>query len=108
MLLDFEGEPLRSLEERREKDSPMRDVAGMLRSFAYAEAVSEASIGESKRWGDAFLAGWENEMVGESGLQHDVLEAFVWEKAVYELEYELRHRPKWIGVPLNWLEQNWD
>lgn len=117
-VLDFEGEPARPLEERRQPSSPLKDVAGMLRSFDYAAAVAlrerpeegRASHQEQARaWGErnrqAFLLGYFS-TEGVSELLPDdsdeVLAALaVWEldKAVYELGYEIDHRPDWVGIP---------
>ncbi|HEY6056041.1 MAG TPA: phosphotransferase [Gaiellaceae bacterium] len=110
ILLDFEGEPARSLPERRRKRSPLRDVAGMLRSFAYAASVTEIERGASVPEGwegrarDAFLNGYLGEIdqtivpAGE-GLTR-LLSVFELEKAVYELRYELDNRPDWVPIPV--------
>jgi len=112
VVLDFEGEPARSLPQRRQKRSPLRDVAGMLRSFAYA-----ASAVESLR-GAAAPEGWEERAretfldsylgsVDSRLLPHGVdstrrlLSIFELEKAVYELRYELNNRPDWVGLPVS-------
>jgi trehalose synthase-fused probable maltokinase len=111
IVLDFEGEPARPLSERRRKRSPLRDVAGMLRSFAYV--VSAAQIingteppeGWETRARDQFLAGYL-ETVDQSLLPsgHDaitrLLTVYELEKAVYELRYELDNRPEWVGIPV--------
>jgi trehalose synthase-fused probable maltokinase len=105
VVLDFEGEPARSLPERRRKRSPLRDVAGMLRSFAYAASASEAA-GEAweQRARDAFLAGYLDEIdqrVVPSGASlQRILSIFELEKAVYELRYELDNRPDWVQIPV--------
>lgn len=94
--VDFEGEPLKSMEERRRPDSPLRDVAGMLRSFAYARAAGGASHEWLAACRAAFLAGY--------GLPADgsdpVLDAYETDKAGYEAVYEARFRPELLGVPL--------
>jgi maltose alpha-D-glucosyltransferase / alpha-amylase len=122
VVLDFEGEPARPMAERRAKHSPLRDVAGMLRSFNYAVrmALSEQSAAATvtgraplEAWADA----WEREireifisayLDGSSEAaflpaQRDtldrVLAVFELEKAVYELGYEMNNRPDWIWVP---------
>jgi maltokinase len=106
VVLDFEGEPARSLAERRLKRSPLRDVAGMLRSFAYvASTVEGAAGGWEDRAREEFLAGYfeyvEPSIVPPAGEGRDrLLEVFELEKAVYELRYELNHRPDWIGIPV--------
>jgi trehalose synthase-fused probable maltokinase len=105
IVIDFEGEPARSLPERRRKRSPLRDVAGMLRSFAYAASASEAA-GEAweQRARDAFLAGYLDEIdqrVVPSGASlQRILSIFELEKAVYELRYELDNRPDWVQIPV--------
>jgi predicted trehalose synthase len=111
VVLDFEGEPARSLPERRRKRSPLRDVAGMLRSFAYAASAAEqqrgttAPEGWEDRTRDAFLEGYF-EAVDTSLLPPGqdavgkLLSVFELEKAVYELRYELNNRPDWVGIPV--------
>jgi len=87
VIIDFEGEPARSLPERRRKRSPLRDVAGMLRSFAYA-----------------FLAGYRETvdptLVPSGSSFERLLAVFELEKAVYELRYEMNNRPEWIAIPV--------
>jgi len=110
LVLDFEGEPARTLDGRRRKRSPFRDVAGMLRSFAYAAETSRAqSVPPPPAWEDRvraeFLAGYlatvEPSLLPESdSARAALLAAFELEKAVYELRYELDNRPDWIGVPV--------
>jgi maltokinase len=111
VVLDFEGEPARPLLERRRKRSPLRDVAGMLRSFAYAASASELQRGRPapEGWEDrareAFLAGYletvDSALVppGEAPTR-TMLSIFELEKAVYELRYELNNRPDWVGIPV--------
>jgi maltokinase len=111
VVLDFEGEPARPLAERRNKRSPLRDVAGMLRSFAYAASASELANrvrppeGWEERARNEFLGGyWETVdrtivPPGEDGRQK-LLAVFELEKAVYELRYELNNRPEWVGIPV--------
>jgi len=111
VILDFEGEPARPLPERRRKRSPLRDVAGMLRSFAYAASAADRQRGEPAPDGwetharEAFLAGYHETI--DSGLlppgqeaEHKLLSVFELEKAVYELRYELNNRPDWVGIPV--------
>ena len=106
VVLDFEGEPARSLAERRRKRSPLRDVAGMLRSFAYvASAVQDVPDGWEERARQEFLSGYfeyvEPSIVPPAGEGRErLLEIFELEKAVYELRYELNHRPDWVGIPV--------
>jgi maltokinase len=111
LILDFEGEPARSVPERRRKRSPLRDVAGMLRSFAYAASASEIQAGVSAPadWENecrsAFLEGYlatvEPELppAGEEAIRR-LLTVFELEKAVYELRYELDNRPEWVSIPV--------
>jgi maltose alpha-D-glucosyltransferase / alpha-amylase len=125
IIVDFEGEPARALAERRAKSSPLRDVAGMLRSFAYARHAalrgSGAESGEDRDRLDPMLAEWERESRAaflqaydasalEGGLysslteMRPLLEVFEIEKAIYELSYELQMRPDWVSIPLGCLE----
>ena len=111
VILDFEGEPARPLPERRRKRSPLRDVAGMLRSFAYAASAAEQHRGApaaadwEARARAAFLDGYF-ETVDHSLLPPGadatarLLSVFELEKAVYELRYELNNRPDWVGIPV--------
>ena len=111
LILDFEGEPARSLAERRRKRSPLRDVAGMLRSFAYAASASviqrgvEPPEGWEEECRSEFLAGYLGEIEpallpsGEQGIKR-LLMIFELEKAVYELRYELANRPDWVSIPV--------
>jgi predicted trehalose synthase len=105
LVIDFEGEPARSLLERRLKQSPLRDVAGMLRSFAYA--VSMAGVAHEIEIGarDEFLAGYWEAVEGSSvlpprGTAERLLRIFELEKAIYEVGYELANRPDWVEVPV--------
>jgi maltokinase len=111
VVLDFEGEPARPLLERRRKRSPLRDVAGMLRSFAYAASASELQRGKpapegwEERGREAFLSGYLETVdqvlmpPGEAPTR-TLLSIFELEKAVYELRYELNNRPDWVGIPV--------
>jgi trehalose synthase-fused probable maltokinase len=110
VILDFEGEPARPLPERRAKRSPLRDVAGMLRSFAYAASASEIQRGVpapqdwEQRARDAFLDAYFEHMDarllphGQQSVER-LLQIFELEKAVYELRYELNNRPDWVRIP---------
>jgi maltose alpha-D-glucosyltransferase/alpha-amylase len=122
IILDFEGEPARPLAERRRKYSPLRDAAGMLRSFSYAAVATLmtytvrhpqdfASLEPSARlWertvGDEFLQAYY--AVAEAGNilpaseedRRKLLNACLLEKAIYELTYELNNRPDWVRIPL--------
>jgi trehalose synthase-fused probable maltokinase len=111
LILDFEGEPARTLSERRRKRSPLRDVAGMLRSFAYAASASviqrgvEPPEGWEEECRSEFLAGYLGEIepallpYGEQAIGR-LLMIFELEKAVYELRYELANRPDWVSIPV--------
>ncbi len=116
VILDFEGEPARSLPERRLKRSPLRDVAGMLRSFSYAAAGSAILRGRPvpPEWEDqareVFLEGYY-ETVDQTLLppgqqvSDQLLAVFELEKAVYELRYELNNRPDWVSIPVAGIER---
>jgi maltose alpha-D-glucosyltransferase/alpha-amylase len=120
VIIDFEGEPGHSLEQRRAKHSPLRDIAGMMRSFAYVQQSALRSVGQNnaeaerlaplaRAWelevSAAFLSAYdtaardaalyESLQVGQG-----MLGLFEIEKALYELRYELGNRPNWIGIPL--------
>jgi maltose alpha-D-glucosyltransferase/alpha-amylase len=122
IILDFEGEPARLLAERRTKQSPLKDVAGMLRSFSYAafSALMQYSsrrpedfhrlepwtrLWEQSVW-SAFLRTYCEYAKGvsvipsEPQLFQQLLEAYVIDKALYELAYELNNRPTWVVIPL--------
>jgi maltokinase len=123
-VLDFEGEPARPLAERRQLRSPLRDVAGMLRSFQYATAlaaeergpagqadVAELAVAWEARNRRAFLEGYHSvphigELVPGAGSDFDVvLAAFELEKAAYEVCYELAYRPAWAHIPREALDR---
>lgn len=112
VLLDFEGEPLRPLAQRNRPDSPLRDVAGMLRSLDYvAGAVRREQGADATAWAvdarAAFLAGYE-QCAGEPAdlaVRTVLLNAFEADKAVYEALYEARNRPDWLAIPLGALER---
>jgi maltokinase len=110
VILDFEGEPARSLPERRRKRSPLRDVAGMLRSFAYVASAAELQRGVEppegweERAREEFLAGYratiDQSLVPSGAAMDKLLMVFELEKAVYELRYELNNRPDWVKIPV--------
>jgi predicted trehalose synthase len=110
VILDFEGEPARSLPERRRKRSPLRDVAGMLRSFAYVASAApilrdtEPPEGWEARAREEFLAGYRETidptLVPSGSSMDKLLAVFELEKAVYELRYELNNRPDWVRIPV--------
>jgi predicted trehalose synthase len=106
VFLDFEGEPLRPLDERSLPDVTLRDVAGMLRSFDYvagalahdAEPVNAAAwAGEARA---RFLEGYQRGTGADLAAHSALLDAFELDKAVYEVVYETRNRPDWVGIPL--------
>jgi maltose alpha-D-glucosyltransferase/alpha-amylase len=134
IIIDFEGEPVYSLSERRLKRSPLRDVAGMLRSFSYAahtalhdQVERNGSRGAIRPEDRAVLEPWLQfwyAWVGAAFLKaylavaHEtpllpptreeiaiLLDAFLLQKAVYELGYELHHRPDWVRVPMQGIRQ---
>jgi maltokinase len=117
-VLDFEGEPVRPVAERTRASSPLRDLAGMVRSFHYATRTALNERGRdldpelvdlADEWGnralDAFLAGYAHvegvrALVPGSEADFDtVLWAFTLDKAVYEVTYEMAHRPDWVDIP---------
>ncbi|MCP5369061.1 MAG: putative maltokinase, partial [Hyphomicrobiales bacterium] len=127
MLIDFEGEPLRSLDERWAKHSPLKDVAGMLRSFNYAgwAALFEAThdrpedlevlrpvVEDWERQAvEAFMTGYRGAVEGcpsypaKAADAEALLDLFLIEKAAYEIKYELANRPAWVRIPLLGLDR---
>ncbi|MCL6648525.1 MAG: putative maltokinase [Chloroflexi bacterium] len=115
LFIDFEGEPARPLAERRAKHSPLRDVAGMLRSFHYAAAMAGLGNPWASWWqgwvSTAYLAAYLEQAHGAPFLPAApeettaLLTGFLLEKALYEVEYELDHRPDWVALPLAGLRQ---
>ena len=121
-IIDFEGEPAKSLDQRRAKHSPLKDVAGMLRSFNYAAwaAVKRVEdlqadagpkvLGSALEWeqrsSDAFLSAYHDAIAGCSSYPADqdvakrLLDLFTLEKALYEIAYESANRPAWLGIPI--------
>jgi maltokinase len=110
-ILDFEGEPARSLPERRAKSSPLRDVAGLLRSLAYAplaarlqrdaDPPAEWEQSARTRFLDGYLDAIDATLLPATRPEVDrLLAVYELEKAVYELNYELGHRPDWVGIPV--------
>jgi trehalose synthase-fused probable maltokinase len=111
MLIDFEGEPARSLAERKAKRSPLADVAGMLRSFDYAAATAlrAKSAAQARAWyravASAFLEAYRSATCSCAALAisdtlfHESLDFYLLEKCVYEIAYEANNRPDWIAIP---------
>ena len=127
VIVDFEGEPARSLDERRAKTTPMKDVAGLLRSFDYAAAMlpMESAMADmpSAEQRQAALNVWQqaatsafldayravaeaqpNPWLRASGEQ-EIMDIFLIEKVAYEIGYEIANRPGWIYVPLSGLSR---
>ena len=121
VILDFEGEPARALSERKLKRSALRDVAGMMRSFQYAAysalwqpAMRKEDVPFLERWADlwyrqmssVFLQSYLNTTTGAIFIPKTsedlqiMLEAYLLDKAVYEIGYELNHRPTWVVIPI--------
>lgn len=123
VFVDFEGEPSRGMEERRRKDSPWRDVAGLIRSFAYAVEAAVRNMPErpaasvprterdTTRWLtaaqdifiDAYLREAPADVVGGVEGRQRLLPLYLLSKALYEVNYELDNRPAWVGIPLRGL-----
>jgi maltose alpha-D-glucosyltransferase/alpha-amylase len=124
-IVDFEGEPARPIQERRRKHSVLRDVAGMLRSIRYAahaaglrpagDASPDVARLKVETWAseaaERFLAGYREAGAGVASIPSDparfraLLDLFVVEKALYEVRYELSHRPDWVAIPLRGLHE---
>ncbi len=119
VIIDFEGEPARPLAERRAKMSPLRDVAGMLRSFHYASQMAAAGRVALDRWAEFWNAWVSTAYLGEyltaaagavflpktRAELEALLSVYLIEKAMYEVSYELNNRPDWVRVPLRGILQ---
>ena len=127
VFIDFEGEPARTLGQRRLKRSPLRDVAGMLRSFHYAAYAGlfqecgrdDSTGGRAEGWvqawraavSAAFLRGYRDAVAGAGFVPQDdaefgrLLRLFLLEKSVYEIGYELDNRPDWVAIPAHGLDE---
>jgi maltose alpha-D-glucosyltransferase/alpha-amylase len=121
-IIDFEGEPARPLAARRRKGPPLRDVAGMIRSFDYASVAAVRQLAEARpaaeprmtelaeawrqRAVDGFRAAYRKTMRGcaanpaSKKQTREMTAFFMLEKAVYEVSYELANRPAWVDIPL--------
>jgi trehalose synthase-fused probable maltokinase len=111
VIIDFEGEPARPLPERRQKRSPLRDVASMLRSFAYVTSAEQIQRGRSapegfeqaarERFLEHYFAQLDPTLLppGEAAISN-LLSIYELEKAIYELQYELNNRPDWVTIPV--------
>lgn len=113
VLIDFEGEPIKTIEQRRKPDSPLRDVAGMLRSFDYAgrHPLADAALGShsqsefratewTTRNSGAFCDGYAAVADEDPRERPALLQAYQLDKAIYEAVYEARHRPSWLPLPV--------
>ena len=105
-IIDFEGEPIKTPEQRAAPDSPWRDVAGLLRSLDYARHYhDQPGSASAKAWyseaRQAFLASY----VGDEALPQPLLRAYEVDKAIYELVYETRNRPTWAGIPRHAIDE---
>lgn len=125
IILDFEGEPARTLEERRAKQCALKDVAGMLRSFNYAACAARRAEKGIAQDDDMITTWWEHLvteafwtgytataqpgqvsfMPGTQDRAHAVLGIFELDKTIYEIGYELNNRPDWLDIPLNGLRR---
>jgi maltose alpha-D-glucosyltransferase/alpha-amylase len=127
IIIDFEGEPARAMSERRIKRSPLRDVAGMIRSFDYAAQtvllrqghLRSEDVPAVSEWGQAwcrhvsgvFLQAYLDTVASASFIPRErqdmevMLDAFLLEKALYELGYELDNRPDWVSIPLRGIKE---
>jgi maltose alpha-D-glucosyltransferase/alpha-amylase len=124
-LIDFEGEPARSLDERRQKSSPLRDVAGLMRSLSYASAAAQSTTeaapqqtADRKRTlfdrfrayaTETFLSEYRAAAAQASTplvapeAEQALLDLFLIEKAAYEIRYEAANRPTWLSLPVRGL-----
>jgi maltose alpha-D-glucosyltransferase/alpha-amylase len=121
-ILDFEGEPARPLSERRRPDNALRDVAGMVRSLEYATLVAwdehtdaddayRPWIDALRRWSEMTFLNAYADTCGDAPFlpptpaRYSFLWAYLFQKAIYEVRYELNHRPDWAWLPLRGLRR---
>ncbi len=123
MIIDFEGEPARSFSERRLKRTPLRDVAGMVRSyhyaayssmFQYSNSIRQEDLNKLEQWAECwyhYMSGFflrryfaaldQKSLLPKQKEDREILlETFLLEKAIYELNYELNNRPDWVIIPI--------
>ena len=106
VIVDFEGEPARPLAERRQKRSPIADVAGMVRSFHYASFTSRAPGSWHRVVARTFLDAYAATLAGAASFPKGdaelavLVDFYLLEKAIYELSYEIENRPSWVIIPL--------
>ncbi len=110
VLVDFEGEPLRPMKERSKLDSPMRDIAGMLRSFDYVSgSLTVGGATPAPGWSENARTAFEEGYSEASGrdIRHSraLVDAFELDKALYETVYEARNRPGWLSIPVDAIER---
>jgi maltose alpha-D-glucosyltransferase/alpha-amylase len=122
VILDFEGEPIKTMEERRAKLLPQKDIAGMLRSFNYAtyaslfelQGIDPEEMENLKKWGlytegliaNSFIEGYMSIMesqLPEREIFFKTLKSYTIDKAIYELDYEINNRPDWLRIPVEYL-----
>ncbi|ANW18005.1 maltokinase [Streptomyces clavuligerus] len=105
-VIDFEGEPARPLSERRRPQPPVRDIAGMLRSFDYAARTHRPGNPVwAERCRAAYCEGYAQASGADPRAEPELLRAYETDKAVYEVVYEARHRPDWLPVPMAAIER---
>ncbi|WP_329023486.1 maltokinase N-terminal cap-like domain-containing protein [Streptomyces sp. NBC_00690] len=105
-VIDFEGEPARPLGERRSPQPPVRDIAGMLRSFDYAaRSHNPWNPAWAEQCRDAYCEGYAAGSGDDPRAEPELLRAYETDKAVYEVVYEARHRPGWLPVPMAAIER---
>ncbi|SMD31449.1 hypothetical protein [Picrophilus oshimae] len=108
-IIDFEGEPMRALSERSKKSIPLRDVAGMIRSISYLinsfDFLSNDIDSMEKNSMENFIESYKSSIKDIMDFQNDLIYIFLMQKASYELLYEIRNRPSWVNIPLNYIKK---